>query len=183
MRLAKQSSQQTYDNRIEDESGTPLPTPPRSHLRIIGTDSCTSCCRKCCKKLSAGDLRRFFFIASKAAASNDLVPQRPHQKRVKRGQSSCTQFSGIAKVPNWRYFSQLRSVSIEDRRCPPMISAKEPSACTCNSPARVCHEVVHVSLMRKLFFSLCCSNRNAVPAIRAGADATPPLDLARRAAW
>jgi hypothetical protein len=30
---------------------------------------------------------------------------------------------------------------------------------------------------------LCCSNRNAVPTIRVGADATPPLDLARRAAW
>ena len=38
-------------------------------------------------------------------------------------------------------------------------------------------------VMRKLFFSSCCSNRNAAPAIPAGADATPPLDLARRAAW
>jgi hypothetical protein len=31
--------------------------------------------------------------------------------------------------------------------------------------------------MRKLFFSFCCSNRNAAPTIRVGADATPPPDL------
>jgi hypothetical protein len=34
---------------------------------------------------------------------------------------------------------------------------------------------MHVSLMWKMFFSFRCSNRNAVPAIRAGAHATPPL--------
>ena len=35
---------------------------------------------------------------------------------------------------------------------------------------------VHVSLMWKMFFLFGCSNRDAVPTIRVGADATPPLE-------
>jgi hypothetical protein len=38
-------------------------------------------------------------------------------------------------------------------------------------------ERIHVSLIRKLFFLFCCSNRNAVPTIRVGTDATPPAQL------
>ena len=69
------------------------------------------------------------------------------------------------------------------RSAPPRARARTSQKRTAPPRRRARACAIHVSLIRKMFFSFRCSNRNAVPAIRVGADATPPLDLARRAAW
>jgi hypothetical protein len=82
--------------------------------------------------------------------------------------------SCMREVANRRWVLQSRGDDAPDDPAPCHRAGSTADACKALCCWRACRRVVHVSLMRKLFFSSRRSNWSAVPAIRVGADATPP---------
>jgi hypothetical protein len=121
------------------------------------------------------DVRRNFFAVEIARASTARRLHRDAQNAVKSCARRCArifrhgrnaQFAMVSSTSRkWSAASRRRHERARDAA----LAARRRGALRRGGRARV-----HVSLIRKLFFSFCCSNRNAVTTIRVVTDATPP---------
>lgn len=130
------------------------------------------------------DLRNFFLGPNRVFHEQRLRGARAASRAVRRLRAPTHQVFRIIEVPISQAFFAISKNSIGycGRSREP---ARRRAGARRNALHRGCPRghSIHASLMWKMFFSFRCSNRDAVPTIRVGADATPPLDLARRAAW
>jgi hypothetical protein len=122
------------------------------------------------------DLRNFFLGPNRVFHEQRLRGARAASRAVRRLRAPTHQVFRIIEVPISQAFFAISKNSIGycGRSREP---ARRRAGARRNALHRGCPRghSIHASLMWKMFFSFRCSNRDAVPTIRVGADATPPL--------
>ena len=142
-------------------------------------ESRSSACSRCASNEPSAEMYAEFFLVAKGALGDAALRiRRLVENAVKACVAGCArisrhgrnaQFAGVSTIRSDRI---ARSLLRRARGRGAAAAAPRRSVLRCAQGRRI-----HVSLIRKLFFSSCCSNRNAVPTIRVGTDATPPAQL------